>query len=97
MKTQTYRQCSLSKPVKDGTAYMHSWIRSEIAVPGQVLDKLEDTETGVWEYGWKVKDVADTELPEKLLIHRSHRTNVFGSLEANRTPKESRQCAPSEC
>jgi hypothetical protein len=83
MKTQTYKQCCLSKPVEGGTAYMHSWIRSEIAMPGQVLDKLEDSETGVWEFGWKVK----------LLIHRSHRTNVFGSLEANRTPKETRQCA----
>jgi len=85
---QQYKQCNLCKPVDGGMAFMTSWIRSEIAMPGKVITKLEDTETGVWENGWKVIDASASEMPEHLLIQRSHRSNVFGSLEANRTKKD---------
>ena len=93
MAKQMYKQCNLSKPVTEGehaggTAFMTSWIRSELAIPGVVIDKMEDPETGRWENGWKVEDATEPAVDERLLIHRSHRTNVFGSLEANRTAKD---------
>lgn len=89
---QQYKQCQLTKETNDGTAFMVSWIRSELAHIGKTIDRLEDTETGVVEMGWKVMGVSDRAYPENLLMYRSHRP-VFGSLEANKTKKEKRQAA----
>lgn len=69
---QMYRQCVLTKPLDGGTAYMVSWIRSQLAVIGKVLDKLEDAETGRLEYGWKVIEASEQAMPEGLLIHQAH-------------------------
>ena len=68
-----YKMVTLAKPVEGGTARLETWIRSEIAVVGAVLDKLKDVESGEVRYGWTVESVGDGERPEKLLIAQSHR------------------------
>ena len=66
-----YKQCTLTKRLDDGTAYMVSWIRAEIAVKGNVLDRLEDTDTRRIETGWTVLTATEPALPEGLLLARS--------------------------
>jgi hypothetical protein len=68
-----YRFATLVKPVEGGVAKMHTWIRSEIAIPGALLDKLKDVETGVIKNGWTVEWVGDCDRPEHVLISKSHR------------------------
>jgi hypothetical protein len=71
-RVQMYKQCTLRKPVDGGTAWMVSWIRSQIAVVGNALAGLEDAETGVIETGWLVHDVSEPAMPEHLLIRQAH-------------------------
>ena len=71
-RVQMYKQCTLRKPVEGGTAWMVSWIRSQVAVVGRELDRLEDAETGVIESGWFVHDVTEPAMPEQLLIRQAH-------------------------
>jgi hypothetical protein len=66
-----YKMCALSKPVEGGTARMISWIRAEVALPGRVLDRLEDTDTGRIENGWRVDWATQPAYPEDVLMHRS--------------------------
>ena len=70
-RQQMYKMCELSKPVEGGTARMTSWIRAEIAVPGNVLDRLEDTDTGRIETGWTVVSATLPAYPENVLMARS--------------------------
>ena len=72
-----YKQCNLSRPVIEGefaggTAWMTSWIRAELAIPGAWIDDLEDPETGRWESGWKVEDATEPPMPESLLLRQAH-------------------------
>ena len=66
-----YRQCTLSRPVEGGQAFMVSWIREAVAIPGNVLHKLEDAETGRIEHGWRVVDATEPAMPEHLLLRQS--------------------------
>src|SRR5687768_7134558 len=70
-RRQTYLQCQLSKPVEGGVARMVSWIRSEIAVPGNLLGALEDTDTGRIETGWRVESASGPAMPEGVLLRQS--------------------------
>jgi hypothetical protein len=74
-----YLMCQLSKPVDGGIARMTSWIRQAVAIPGTLLDRLEDTETGVIEAGWRVDTASGPAYPESLLMKRSH-AKVFASI-----------------
>ena len=67
-----YVQCELTKAVEGGVARMVSWIRQAVAVPGKVIDRLEDTETGAIENGWTVENVTYPALPEKALLRNAH-------------------------
>ena len=67
-----YVMCQLSKDVDGGVARMTSWIRQAIAVPGNVLDRLEDTETGCIQSGWRVETASGPALPEGLLTKNAH-------------------------
>jgi len=67
-----YVQCELEKPMDNGIARMVSWIRQSIAIPGAILDKLEDPETGRIETGWKVVNATLPALRESLIIRMSH-------------------------
>jgi hypothetical protein len=71
MRRQKYRMCELTKPVDGGVARMISWIREEIAIPGQTLMRLEDTDTGVIENGWTVESAATPAYPEELLMRQA--------------------------
>jgi hypothetical protein len=71
MRRQLYKMCELTKPVDGGIARMISWIRAEVALPGRVLDRLEDTDTGQMETGWKVEWATLAAYPENVLMHRS--------------------------
>ena len=71
MRRQMYKMCQLSKPVEGGTARMISWIRAEIARPGNVLNRLEDTDTGRVESGWRVDWATLPAYPEDVLMLRS--------------------------
>ena len=66
-----YKQCLLSKPVEGGQAFMVSWIRQAVAVPGNRLRKLEDPETGRIEHGWTVVDATEPPMPERVLLKQS--------------------------
>src|SRR4051812_7378521 len=70
MKRQMYKMCELTKPVEGGVARMISWIRAEVALPGRLLDRLEDTDTGRIENGWRVESVALPAYPENVLMQR---------------------------
>lgn len=70
-RQQMYKMCELSKEVEGGTARMTSWIRAEIAIPGEVLDRLEDTDTGQIEHGWTVVSAAAPAYPEFVLMARA--------------------------
>ena len=70
-RTTMYRQCLLSKPVDGGQAFMVSWIRQAVAVPGAVLRGLEDPDTGRIEEGWRVVDATDPPMPEHVLVKQS--------------------------
>jgi len=70
-RLQTYMQCQLSKPVDGGVARMVSWIRSEIAVPGNLLGRLEDADTGRIETGWRVDSASGPAMPESVLLRQS--------------------------
>jgi hypothetical protein len=67
-----YKMVTLSKVVEGGVARLETWIRSEIAIQGVVLDKLKDAESGEIRNGWTVESVGATGRPEKELISRSH-------------------------
>jgi len=82
-----YLMCQLSKPVEGGMARMTSWIRQPIAVQGRVLDRLEDTETGVIEAGWRVDSASGPAFPESLLMKRSH-AKVFASIKDEEAARE---------
>lgn len=71
MAKEMYKQCTLSKETDQGTAYMVSWIRSRLAVAGKILDRLEDSDTGIIESGWKVVSVTDPEVEEHIVLSRS--------------------------
>jgi hypothetical protein len=72
-RQQMYVQCELSKRTPDGgVARMVSWIRREIAIPGNLLGRLEDTDTGRFETGWRVDSAGGTPMPEKVLMKQSH-------------------------
>jgi hypothetical protein len=86
-----YKCVTLTKPSPDGIGTLviqNTWVRSEIAVVGAVLDRLECSETGQIRSGWKVVEVADVERDGRYLLPRAHRTSIFGSLEHNRTRKD---------
>lgn len=82
-----YLLCHLSKPVEGGVARMTSWIRQAVAKPGAVLSRLEDTETGVFETGWRVDSASGPAFPESLLLKRSHK-KVFGSIKDEEAGRE---------
>jgi hypothetical protein len=68
-----YKMCDLTKVVSDGILLMQNqWIRSEIAIPGAVIDKLRDVDTGVVRCGWTVADASADERPESYLMGRVH-------------------------
>ena len=66
-----YKQCLLSKPVDGGQAFMISWIRQAVAIPGNRLRGLEDPETGRIENGWSVVNATEPALPEHVLLKQS--------------------------
>ena len=66
-----YKQCLLSKPVDGGQAFMVSWIRQAVAIPGAALRKLEDPDTGRIEDGWHVVNVTEPAMPEHVLLKHS--------------------------
>ena len=71
-RQQMYVQCELSKRMEDGgVARMVSWIRREVAIPGRVLRRLEDTDTGRVEHGRRVDTAAGTPMPENVLMRQS--------------------------
>lgn len=71
-REQMYLQCQLSKPLDGGAvARMVSWIRQEVAVPGNVLGNLEDTDTGRIETGWRVDTATGPAMPERVLMKQS--------------------------
>ncbi len=70
-REQMYRQCTLTKQSDGGTAYMVTWVRAELAKTGLVIDRLEDSDTGRIESGWKVLSVGDPTVAASLLIKRS--------------------------
>lgn len=67
-----YKLVTLSKPVEGGVARLETWIRSEIAIQGVVLDKLKDAEFGLIRSGWMVESVGASERAENTLISQSH-------------------------
>lgn len=71
MRRQMYQMCDLTEPVNGGVARMTSWIRSEVAIPGKMLDRLEDTDTGQIENGWSVESAALPAYPENVLLRQS--------------------------
>lgn len=75
-----YLKCQLTKQIDGGTAYMQSWIKAELAVPGKVISKLEDPETCAIENDWKVVWATKPAMPESALLIRAHRYDVFGSI-----------------
>lgn len=79
-----YLKCQLTKQVDGGTAYMQSWIKAELAVPGRAISRLEDPETGVIENEWKVVWATEPAMPESTLLLRAHRYDVFGSIRKQR-------------
>lgn len=66
-----YKQCLLSKPVEGGEAFMVSWIREAVAIPGAALRKLEDPESGRLEEGWHVVNVTEPPMREHVLLKQS--------------------------
>jgi hypothetical protein len=66
-----YRQCLLSKPVDGGQAFMVSWVRQAVTIPGARLRGLEDPDTGRIEEGWQVVDATDPPMPEHVLLRQS--------------------------
>jgi len=66
-----YKMCELTKPVDGGVARMISWIRADVALPGKVIDRLEDTNTGRIESGWRVEWATLPAYPEDVLMVRS--------------------------
>lgn len=70
---QMYKMCSLTKKVDDGVLIIqNTWIRSEIAVIGNVLDKLKDVDSGIVRDGWTVESATVEERPESYLMARVH-------------------------
>jgi hypothetical protein len=82
-KEQFYIQCHLTKDTTEGTAHMVTWIRKELAIPGKVIDRLEDTDTGRLESGWRVVTANSEALPENVLMKRSRdfkRTRIASDI-----------------
>ena len=72
MRRQMYKMCELTRPVEGGVARMVSWIRAEVAVPGNVLRRLEDSDTGrVEAAGWRVEWATSPAMPEDVLVRQS--------------------------
>ena len=73
---QMYKLCTLAKLTEEGyPAFFISWIRSDIAILGAIIDNLKCTETGRIKNGWTVHSVGegyDCERPEWILIPKSH-------------------------
>lgn len=57
----------------DGTtSYMiNQWIRSKIAIPGNVLNNLKDVESGEIRNGWTVLNASGVERTEAYLLGSS--------------------------
>ena len=75
-----YKCVTLTKPSPDGAGLLvmqNAWVRSEIAIPGAVLDRLECPETGMIRNGWTVTDVVGPGADE---IHASTRPAGEGGL-----------------
>jgi len=67
---------------------MNSWIKSELAVPGRVISKLEDPETGTIENEWKVVWDTEPEMSESMLRKRARRYDVFGSITSKKATRK---------
>jgi hypothetical protein len=70
-----YRLVSLRKDNGDGTVTVmwSQWIRSELAVVGNVIDKLKDVDSGVIRSGFTVVDASDEQRAESQLISKLHK------------------------
>jgi len=70
-----YKLVSLWKDNGDGTVTVmwSQWIRAELAVVGNVIDKLKDVDSGVIRSGFTVIDAAEEQRPESLLISKLHK------------------------
>src|SRR5690242_1077943 len=83
-KAQLYKFCKLSKADPSDTkaiTVMQSWIREEIAIPGAVLDNLEDPDTGDKTSGWHVDSASEPAEPAEMFARKYTR---FGSSLENR-------------
>ncbi|HET6247383.1 MAG TPA: hypothetical protein VFE47_06780 [Tepidisphaeraceae bacterium] len=68
--TEMYKQCELTKPMDGGLGRMISWIPQRIAVVGKVVT-LKDVDNGTLTAGWRVENVAELLLSEKILQRQS--------------------------
>ncbi len=70
-----YKLVTLRKDNGDGTftVMWSQWIRSELAVVGNVIDKLKDADSGVIRSGFTVVSASAEERAESLLIPKLHK------------------------
>lgn len=61
---KTYTQCKLSRPTDVGREIMVSWIQSDLAKKGLVIDLRPDN--GDWTRGWRVDEIGSTKSGEQV-------------------------------